>query len=259
MLFKKVPLRYLNIRSWKLSVSNESKKKIIPHGIFLFNFLWIDCKSSYLYLWLNNNRLIGKGVFSRSEPLFLSPNPCYNSVGKAGREKIKFKKNKINYLVSETLQVGILELLYYSKKICIYNQIKIDRFSIKSIISKLDLNFFSIFLQFRDLIFRLLDLRSGIKFSGNFLIYKKKKLLDFHDHSKGILSNEIRSYKNISCIFCHNYDIHLMDLQNRTRLATQVSKFSIFSFDDFYSKLNKIKKLGSFFNREIGIKRFIIN
>ena len=144
MLFKKVPLRYLNIRSWKLSVSNESKKKIIPHGIFLFNFLWIDCKSSYLYLWLNNNRLIGKGVFSRSEPLFLSPNPCYNSVGKAGREKIKFKKNKINYLVSETLQVGILELLYYSKKICIYNQIKIDRFSIKSIISKLDLNFFSI-------------------------------------------------------------------------------------------------------------------
>jgi len=123
----------------------------------------------------------------------------------------------------------------------------------------LDLNFFSIFLQFRDLIFRLLDLRSGIKFSGNFLIYKKKKLLDFHDHSKGILSNEIRNYKNISCIFCHNYDIHLMDLQNRTRLANQVSKFSVFFFDDFYAKLNKIKKLEGFFSREIGINRFIIN
>lgn len=259
MLFKKIPLHFFNMRSWKLSVSMESKKKIIPHGIFLLNFFWIYCQPSYLYLWLNNIRLIGKGVFSRSEPLFLSPNPCYNSVGKASREKIKLKKNKINYLVSEPLQVSMLELLYYSKRICIYNQLKIDRFSIKGIISKLNLNFVPLFLQFRNLIFRLLDLRSGIKFSGNFLIYKKKKILDFHDHSKGILSNEIRNYKNMSCIFCHNYDIHLMDLQNRTRLATQVSKFSIFYFDDLYWKLNKIKKLEGFFNREIGINRFYIN
>ena len=51
----------------------------------------------------------------------------------------------------------------------------------------------------------------------------------------------------------HRY-VHKLDTINTGR-----KRKKIFSFDDFYSKLNKIKKLGSFFNREIGIKRFIIN
>ena len=258
MIIKKSALKLHNTRSWKLYVSNESRKKIVPHGILLFNFLWIRCKPSFLYLWLNNRRLTGKGIFSRSEPLFLSPNPCYNSIGKAGREGVKFKNNKINFLDFENLQISFLEFLYCSEKIPIYNQIKMNRFSLKSIILKLGLNFLCTFLDFRNLIIRSLDLRSGIKFSGDFLVYKKKKLLDFHDHSKGILSNESERWKNFSCIFCQNFNISLMDLQNRTRLATQVSKFSVFLFEDFYSKTTKIRKLENIFKREIGINRFFI-
>ena len=258
MMIKKNVLKPHNIRSWKLSISNESRKKIIPHGIFLFNFLWIDCKSTFLYLWLNNGRLTGKGIFSRSEPLFLSPNPCYNSIGKAGREGVKFKNNKINSLDFENLQISFLEFLYCSEKILIYNQIRMNRFSLKSIILKLGLNFYCTFLDFRNLIIRSLDLRSGIKFSGDFLVYKKKKLLDFHDHSNCILLNEIDRWKIFSCIFCQNFNISLMDLQNRTRLATQVSKYSLFLFEDFYLKTIKIKKLENIFKREIGINRFLI-
>ena len=167
--------RFLNKRLWKLSVAKESQKKNKPHGIFLADFFWIKCKPSFMYLWINSGRMIGKGVFSRSEPLLISPNPCYNSLGKAGRDRIISGKIRFNYAISENLQVTLLELLFFSNKFEILTQLELNMMVFKTIIQKISIGIFPLFLQYRNFLLRLLDLKSGLKFSGNFLIYKKKK------------------------------------------------------------------------------------
>lgn len=247
-------------RLWKFSTAKESRKKIIPHGIFIFDFLWIDCKPAFIYLWIKNSRISGKGIFSRSEPLFFCPNPCYDSLGKASREKTVFRKNQNRCPFVESLQLDYLEILYYWNKIYIYNQTKLTLLSSVKVFSLLNSNFLSLFFQFKNLISKSLDLKSGIKFSGDFLIYKKKKKsFNFHNHSKAVFFMEDLNSKKRTCIYCHNSTIQLMDIQNRTRLGTQVSKFNVFSFIEPYYKTYFDKKSEDMIKREININRFILS
>lgn len=255
MICMKYKKKNFNPRLWKLSSSKELKKKNFPHGRFISDYIWINCKFSFVYLWLNSSRMIGKGIFSRSEPLFLSPNPCYNSLGKAGRERKSLKKTLINHEISENLQISLLEFLFHSKKLNIFTQLELSAQLFKSIILKLDVSFFSIFLYFRNLILRFQDLKSGLKFSGNFLIYKKKNF-NFHTHSKVVLTNEEISTRENTCIYCQNFGIQLLDIQNRTRLGAQVSKINLFSFGEFYWKTFFLKNYENFIKREIILNRY---
>ena len=256
MLIGQGRCKFYPARFWKFTVSKESKKKILAHGIFLLHFIWIKCNPSFIFLWLKNNRIVGKGVLSRSEPLFFCPNPCFNSLGVAGRTNIITKKTISTNSISENLQVNFLEFLHCLDMVKIFTQFEYEPFKFEKMILKLDFEFFFFFLQFRKFIFKLIDLRSGIKFSGDFLIYKKKKTFNFHDHSKAIFFSENFNSKKINCIYCHNCDIHLLDIQNRTRLANQVSKFNIFSLKKTYYKLLTNKKVENFGLGEIILKRF---
>jgi len=145
MICKKLNCKYLLNKVWKLSSVKESKRRLVPHGIFINDFIWIECKPSFIYLWVKEGRAIGKGVFSRSEPLFLSPNPCYNSLGKAGRIRVISKKNLPYCLILEILQINLFEFLYQSSKIQIYTQFQSNLKTLKTLIIKLNLDFFFYF------------------------------------------------------------------------------------------------------------------
>jgi len=249
--------KILKSRLWKLSKCGETKKKIILHGIFVLEFLWIVCRPSVLYLWIKSHRIIGKGVFSRSEPLFLIPNPCYNSLGKVGRERRILKKAKIFHPCSEYLQVNFLELKHTSKK-GIFTQFEPVFKLIEDIIFKIDIEFFFNFLTFGSVLGKSLELKSGVKFSGNFLIYKKTKTYNFHDHSRCVLSTENSNYKKLSCVYCDNSNFQLFDIQNRIRLSTQVSKFNVFFFGGCYYKTSGFGKYKVFTKTELNLNRFFI-
>jgi|AntRauMFilla1563_2_1112583.scaffolds.fasta_scaffold02176_5 tRNA splicing endonuclease len=259
MICKRLQNKYLIVKIWKFSSFKESRKKLFPHGIFINDFIWLECKSSFIYLWLKSGRTIGKGIFSRSEPLFVSPNPCYNSLGKAGRKRASSKKNLSYCVILEDLQVNLFEFLYHSNKINIFTQFESSLNTLKTVTIKLDLDFFFIFFHFRNLITKLLDLKSGIKFSGNFLIYrKKKKTFNFHNHSKGLVTNENLSFQKTVCVFCQNFGIQFLDIQNRTRLCAQVSKFNVFCIGTFYLKTFFFKKIEDFIKNEVNVTRYII-
>jgi tRNA splicing endonuclease len=257
MISKKNQKNFFRVRLWKLSSCKETMKKIITHGIFLYNFILMSCKSSSVFLWIKNKRAIGKGVFSRSEPLFFSPNPCFNSLGKAGREKKILKQIPLENFFSEYLQISFFEFANCMRTNNIFTQVKSDFFKLKKYILKTEVKFYPMFSQFNNLTSKILDLKSGIKFSGNFLIYKKKKGFNFHIHSKAILFNEDLISGKIGCIFCHNFEFQLLDIQNRTRLSAQVSKFNVFSFEKDYYKLVYYKKMEKNLKNEIGIHRFV--
>lgn len=258
MMCQSNPEKFLNNRLWNLSNCKERRKKIILHGNFLLDFIWISCRPSMLYFWIKNHRIIGKGVFSRSEPLFFTPNPCYNSLGKVGRERRVSEKFKCHYSDSECLQINFLEISAFLKETIIFTQFKSDLKILKKFILKLDLEFYFNFLPIKILQHKSLELKSGIKFSGNFLIYKKTKTFNLHDHSKCVLFIEDLNYKRITCIYCNNSNLQLLDIQNRVRLNAQVSKFNVFFFGKYYLKVTNLETSRIFFKTEVNLSRFKI-
>ncbi|CAC27026.1 hypothetical protein [Guillardia theta] len=81
------------------------------------------------------------------------------------------------------------------------------------------------------------NLKSGIKFGGNFLIYKYESRI-LHNHSKFILRNSNENFFNEVCKIC-NYNINqkVEKFQNESRLANQVSKkFIYINIDPIFTK-----------------------
>ena len=249
----------LKIRLWKASNCKEGKKKIILHGIFLLDSILIGCRPSILYFWIKNQKLAGKGIFSRSEPLFFIPNPCYNSLGKVGRKRRISEKFKFNYPTPEYLQINFLEISPFLKKTIIFTQFKTDINFLKKFILKFDLDYFFSFSPIRILLNKFLELRSGIKFSGNFLIYKKTKTFNLHDHSGCVLFFEDLYNKKITCVYCNNANFQLLDVQNRVRLNSQVSKFNVFFFGKYYLKITNFENSKIFVKNEVNLSRFVIH
>ncbi len=173
----------------------------------------------------------GKGIFSRSEPLFSNPNPCFNSVGRATRENFLFKINTKKSWLWEIIKLNFLDSFFLIKK-------KIIKFSgyknkkiIKKVFSKINPFFLFVYEIIKKYKINNFNLKSGIKYGGNHLVYQKKNENDLHSHSIGILHIENSVFYENFCKICslENYK-EWKNVQNRVRLAQQVSK-KIFFID----------------------------
>lgn len=149
--------------------------------------------------------------------------------------KFGFLKKIENY--KEYLLLNHIDIL---KKM---NTFKIDNFKSFSI-KDMNLLYFSYHPEFiwSCFIYRKFNLinsklKSGIKFGGNFLIYKYNFRIS-HNHSKFILRNSNENFFNEVCKIC-NYNINLKfeKFQNESRLANQVSKkFIYINIDSIFTK-----------------------
>jgi tRNA splicing endonuclease len=247
------------IRKWNYKNSRESKKSIKIHGKFIGNFVWIFCKSSIYKLWNNKFGKFGKGNLSRSEPFFGNPNPCFDSVGRAGREN-KFNRNILTKgWEYESLQLNLLELLFLIKiqkiKISTINKFEV----LCKILVAIDCNFYWNFIVYNRYKKSGWSLKSGIKYGGNFIAYKSENFFFTHRHSKAILLLYIPWLSEKFCTKCiKKYYSNFHHIQNKTRLAQQVSKHIIYL--SFSLKVNCLENIFSkqFIFTEIGINRWVL-
>nr|UXY87156.1 26S proteasome AAA-ATPase subunit [Cryptomonas sp.] len=225
-------------RKWNHIHSRESLKSIKTHGQFLGNFIWISCRSSIYILWKYKIGKLGKGNLSRWEPFYFSPNPCFNSIGRAGRENRAHKNILDNGWEYESLQLNLVETSFLLKceKLKIIS-VKNSEYANK-IFSKIDSKFNWNLIIFKKYLFSELLLRSGAKYGGNFVLYKNENIKEFHSHSKAIATVEIPWLIENSCIKCmRNGHLNFLIVQNKTRLAQQVSKIIIYI--SFFLKYKK--------------------
>jgi len=109
-------LKYGSLRNWRHSSFRETKHRNSTHGLFDGNKLSLDCRHSIYKLWKKIEISYGKGSFSRSEPLFQNPNPAFNSIGKANREKRKLDSLfKIGWKF-EKLNLSLNDMFFLRKK-----------------------------------------------------------------------------------------------------------------------------------------------
>ena len=103
------------IRKWNYINSRESTKSIVIHGKNMVDNIWVKCRSSMYKLWNNKIGKFGKGNLSRSEAFYGIPNPCFDSVGRAGREN-KLSQNILTKgWEFENLHLNLLEIFYLLK------------------------------------------------------------------------------------------------------------------------------------------------
>jgi tRNA splicing endonuclease len=248
------------IRKWNYKNSRESKKGIKIHGKFIGNFVWILCRISMYKLLNNKLGKFGKGNLSRSEPFFGNPNPCFDSVGRAGRE------NKFNRIVLvkgweyENLQLNLLELLFLVK----FQKIKISTMNkfrvLGKILAAIDCNFYWNYIVYDRYKKSGWSLKSGIKYGGNFIAYKSENFFFMHTHSKAIILLHIPWLSEKFCIKCIKKCFSsFINIQNKTRLAQQVSKHLIYL--SFFLKKKILKKnfYKKFVFTELGIDRWILD
>mmetsp|Transcript_48814 Transcript_48814/g.97730 ORF Transcript_48814/g.97730 Transcript_48814/m.97730 type:complete len:254 (-) Transcript_48814:1051-1812(-) len=244
-------------RYWLFSTTKESSNSKKTHSIFLGHSSFLNCRKSFYDLWGNNSKGFGKGSLSRSEPLFSHPNPCFNSIGRASRERdYKREKSECKYRI-ETLKICDSETFYLLKKNILEFQENFKKLKIWRFLKKENPIFLWKYILFKKYREKNFSLRSGSKFGGDFLVYKRNGLLDYHTHSLGVLFLLIFSLIEKKCFKCYpNFHMEWEDIQNRTRLIQQVSKFFIcFTFGKVIKKICCFcKKTGAF--SEILLERF---
>ena len=224
------------IRKWRYINSRESKKSARIHGKFIGDNIWVICKSAIYLLWNNKIGKFGKGNLSRSEPFFGNPNPCFDSLGRAGREN-KFNRNILTKgWEFENLQLNSLEMFYLLKIKKFEFFFKKNINLLNKLLLALNCSFYWNFVIFER--FKTLGwfFKSGIKYGGNFTSYKREKNKYFrvHNHSKAIISFQISSFLENNCIKCSNKcSLIYLNIQNKTR-------YSIFSF--FFKKNSENNK-----------------
>nr|UXY87645.1 26S proteasome AAA-ATPase subunit [Cryptomonas curvata] len=250
------------IRKWNYINSRESEKSTQIHGRSMVENTWIICRSSMFKLWNNKIGKFGKGNLSRSEPFYGNPNPCFDSVGKAGRE------NKLSHSILlrgwefENLHLNLVEIFYLLKikkfKISPKNNtIMFNRFS-NALNYKFYWNFI-IYERYKKLGWQL---KSGIKYGGNFISYKKKKdnLNRIHNHSKSVTLLQIPCLYEIFCTKCSKkLPLIFLNIQNKTRLGQQVSKNILYLFFFLKKKFTKKKLYRKWIFTEIGIDRWVFS
>jgi len=90
-------------RNWSFLITREKYLRNKNHGLFNGRGVYLSCRSSVFDFWRKNDLFLGKGSLSRSEPLFLNPNPSFNSIGRASREKkIKTRLFKLGWKFEKT-------------------------------------------------------------------------------------------------------------------------------------------------------------
>jgi hypothetical protein len=248
------------IRKWNYINSRESKKSTKIHGKSMIDNVWIKCRTSIFKLWDNKIGKFGKGNLSRSEPFYGNPNPCFDSVGRAGRE------NKLSLSILskgwyfESLQLNLVEIFYLLKikkfKFLPKNGINVLGKVLNALNCQLYWNFV-IFERYKKLGWQL---KSGVKYGGNFISYYKEKenCNRIHNHSKSVILLKIPILLEMFCTKCSKkIPLTFLNIQNKTRLGQQVSKNIVYIY--FFLKKNFVKKKISkkwIFN-EIGVDRWI--
>mmetsp|Transcript_55914 Transcript_55914/g.114270 ORF Transcript_55914/g.114270 Transcript_55914/m.114270 type:complete len:261 (-) Transcript_55914:4284-5066(-) len=226
MLKKKYTVRRDDkIRFWNFITVKESKVSKKPHGFFIGFSFFINCKNSSYLLWDYKQERFGKGNLSRSEPLFFHPNPSFNSIGRASRERKLSKQIHNNRWELESLQLNIIEGIFLSRK----NFFLIQNFPFENdfwnSVMKIEPMFFWKFSLFENFRKKFFFLRSGAKFGGNYLVYKKNKFFKIHAHSSAIYFFIVLGLKAKICTKCrYILDLDWEYIQSKARLAQQVSK-----------------------------------
>jgi tRNA splicing endonuclease len=217
-------LKYGSLRNWRHSSFRETKHRNSTHGLFDGNKLSLDCRHSIYKLWKKIEISYGKGSFSRSEPLFQNPNPAFNSIGKANREKRKLDSLfKIGWKF-EKLNLSLNDIFFLRKK-----KLKISNFKKKKQLMKTILGLspeliwnYIMFNNFRNNYFFL---KSGLKFGGDFITYRVKGNYNEHFHSTDILYTNYIFLNENECKICSvSSSFNWLNIQNRVRLSQQVSK-----------------------------------
>jgi hypothetical protein len=248
--------KYKLIRNWHFLISREKFLKNKNHGLFNGRGLYLLCRSSVYDFWRKNYLSLGKGSLSRSEPLFLNPNPSFNSIGRASRERgIKTTLFKLGWKFEKIYLNSIETVNSLHKKNLDVFRIN-SHFFIKSNILKLEPELYWKSFIFKKYTSNLFFLKSGLKFGGKFLIYKNsKKFLD-HIHSTNILSYEIFFAKELNCMNCSRNNVSpWLNIQNKVRLSQQVSKnFTISLYKENF-KLVKNRFNTKIISSEFFIKR----
>jgi len=251
-----IDYKYKLFRNWHFLITREKFLKNKNHGLFNGRGLYLLCRSSVYDFWRKNCLSLGKGSLSRSEPLFLNPNPSFNSIGRASRErKIKTKLFKLGWKFEKIYLNSIETVNSLHKKNLDVFRIN-TQFFIKSNILKLEPELYWKSFIFKKYISNLFCLKAGLKFGGKFLIYKNsKKFLD-HIHSTNILSYEIFLAKELNCMNCSRNNVSTwLNIQNKVRLSQQVSKnFTIYLYKENF-KLTKNRFDAEIISSEFFFKR----
>jgi hypothetical protein len=247
MIYRDYFIGYKNLLYLKKKIIMNFGKKLnfrdcivksLAHGKIFYNFFYLTCRFSFYLLKGFKINGFGKGVLSRSEPLFYHPNPCFNSIGRGARENFLFKiKKKKNWLY-ELIKLNFIECFFlFKKKIIKLNGI-LKKKHIEKILFKINPYFFWIFKIFKKFKKNYFNFKSGIKYGGNHLIYQKKCENDFHQHSSSIIYIGNSHLTEKFCKICSFENIEdWKNFQNRVRLGQHVSKKIIFI--DFKKKQKK--------------------
>nr|UXY86731.1 tRNA-splicing endonuclease subunit Sen2 [Cryptomonas paramecium] len=242
-------------RRWNFKYNRESKKKIKFHGKFINNFGWISCRFSIFFISNNTLGNHGKGTLSRSQASYSNSNPCFNSIGKAGREKKSIKNIFTKGWIFENFQLDLTEMLFLIKKkqfksFCIFS----PKYTIKIFTAKKCTFYWKLFMLDKYQIFGWF-LKSGIKYGGNFAVYKNKYQFHGHFHSKLISFVENLWLLENNCTKCTKkcYSF-LLNKQTNTRLSQQVSKYFTYSYSLPYKK-TFIKSI----SHKIQLNRWVFN
>jgi len=225
------------IRKWNFKYNRESKKKIKFHGKFLNNFGWVSCRFSIFFISNNTFGNYGKGNLSRSQASYSNLNSCFNSIGKAGRERKSIKNIFTKGWMFENFQLDLTEMFFLLKKkqfksFCIFNV----KYTSKIFVAKKYIFHWNFFMLDKYQTFGWF-LKSGMKYGGQFTVYKNKHQFHCHFHSRLISFVENLWLLENNCTKCieQNYSF-FFSKQTNTRLSQQVSKYFNYSYSLPYKK-----------------------
>ncbi|AFP65255.1 tRNA-splicing endonuclease subunit Sen2 (nucleomorph) [Chroomonas mesostigmatica CCMP1168] len=230
-----------NARFWISLLNRDNFSQLFIHGKIFHNFIGLVCRSSSYLLRIHKLFGLGKGITSRSEPLYYNPNPCFNSIGRAGRECVFYFQTNDIKSERELSEMNLRESFYLKKN----KILDIHGFSytkkILTFFSKLDSEFFLNYLILKKNRNKKFFIRTGIKYGGSHVVYSARKNFSSHLHSKSVLILENFYFLEEFCKNCLFVRIaDSKNLQNKIRLAQQVSKKINMIF--FFAKKKKKKK-----------------